>query len=76
MGSRRYVVETRSMLNDWENCWMDDEDKPVVFHSKKEAKESLDLFLKEEQEAYERGFIQDEYSLEDYRIRRVDNAKD
>ena len=76
MGSRRYVVETRSMLNDWENCWMDDEDKPVVFHSKKEAKESLDLFLKEEQEAYERGFIQDEYSLEDYRVRRVDNAKD
>ena len=76
MGSRKYVVETRSMLNDWENCWMDDEDKPVVFHSKKEAKESLDLFLKEEQEAYERGFIQDEYSLEDYRIRRVDNAKD
>jgi len=76
MGSRRYIVETRSMLNDWENCWMDDEDKPVVFHSKKEAKESLDLFLKEEQDAYERGFIQDEYSLEDYRIRRVDNAKD
>lgn len=76
MGSRRYVVETRSMLNDWENCWMDDEDKPVVFHSKKEAKESLDLFLKEEQEAYERGFIKDEYSLEDYRIRRIDNAKD
>jgi len=76
MGSRRYIVETRSMLNDWENCWMDDEDKPVVFHSKKEAKESLDLFLKEEQEAYERGFIQDEYSLEDYRVRRVDNAKD
>lgn len=76
MGSRRYVVETRSMLNDWENCWMDDEDKPVVFHSKKEAKESLDLFLKEEQEAYDRGFIQDEYSLEDYRVRRVDNAKD
>jgi len=34
------------------------------------------LFLKEEQEAYERGFIKDEYSLEDYRIRRVDNAKD
>lgn len=76
MGSRRYVVETRSMLNDWENCWMDDENKPVVFHSKKEAKESLDLFLKEEQEAYDRGFIQDEYSLEDYRVRRVDNAKD
>jgi len=64
------------MLNDWENCWMDDEDKPVVFHSKKEAKESLELFLKEEQEAYDRGFIQDEYSLEDYRVRRVDNAKD
>jgi len=76
MGSRRYIVETRSMLNDWENCWMDDEDKPVVFHSKKEAKESLELFLKEEQEAYDRGFIQDEYSLEDYRVRRVDNAKD
>jgi len=55
---------------------MDDEDKPVVFHSKKEAKESLELFLKEEQEAYDRGFIQDEYSLEDYRVRRVDNAKD
>lgn len=76
MGSRRYIVETRSMISDWENCWMDDEDKPVVFHSKREATQALAQFLKEEQEAYEKGFIADEYILEDYRVRRVDNAKD
>jgi hypothetical protein len=76
MGLRKYVVEARSMLNDWENCWIDDTNTPVVFNTKRDATQALNEFIAEEQEAFKQGYIDEDYILEDYRIRRVDNDKD
>jgi hypothetical protein len=86
MGSRRYVVEQFTLFDGWVNVWTDTEydpvteeekeAKPIVFNSKREAKEALEFFLQEEQEAYELGNIEAPYLREEFRITRVDNAKE
>ena len=41
----KYVVETR-MINSWENTWSED-DEPLVFNSKAEAKVALSELAEE-----------------------------
>lgn len=65
-----YIVETFTMIDGWVNCWHDGDDL-AVFSSRQEAVKALDEFIKD----YDLVGGADEYALEDYRIRKVEDEK-
>ena len=62
----KYIIETFTMIDGWVNTWQQD-DSPAIFTTQDEAMRALAEFNAD--------FIgsEDEYPLEDYRIRKVDD---
>lgn len=67
----RYEVQTRFWLNDWENCWTEDE-KPWYFNTAEEAQAAIDEFIEDVKQAVADGDMEEEYDPEDYRVMEVD----
>ena len=60
----KYEVQTRFTYG-WENVWMDDDNKPIVFKTKKEAKSEL----KDNVDSWNNDLnTTSKYSYDDYRI--------
>tara|TARA_R110002124_G_C8546122_1_gene478811 strand:- start:190 stop:417 length:228 start_codon:yes stop_codon:yes gene_type:complete len=60
----KYEVQTRFTYG-WENVWMDDDNKPIVFKTKKEAKSEL----KDNVDSWNNDpNTTSKYSYDDYRI--------
>ena len=60
----KYEVQTRFTYG-WENVWMDDDNKPIVFKTKKEAKSEL----KDHVDSWNNDLnTTSKYSYDDYRI--------
>ena len=62
----KFEIQTQFIYG-WENCWKCD-DKPEYFESYEQARNALDDFLEEMAQERIDGNIEDEYSIEDYRI--------
>ena len=62
-----YIVETFTMIDGWVNTWQQD-DSPAIFATQDEAMRALAEFKED-------FYIdsEDEFPLEDYRIRKVDD---
>ena len=67
----KHVIETDTFITGWANTWTDDDGYPLVFDSKEQAEKGLAGYLRDAQEAFERGDIQHLYLSEDYRISEV-----
>lgn len=63
----RYEVQTL-FINQWENCWSDEDGKPITYASEAEAQADIDDHIKSCEEAFEQGYIQDVPSRDDLRI--------
>tara|TARA_R110000851_G_scaffold149983_1_gene290732 strand:+ start:265 stop:492 length:228 start_codon:yes stop_codon:yes gene_type:complete len=60
----KYEIQTRFTYG-WENVWMDDDNKPIVFKTKKEAKSEL----KDNVDSWNNDpNTTSKYSYDDYRI--------
>lgn len=68
----RFEVQTNTICNGWVNCWTetdeDGNDTPLRFTSRESAQQELDDFFADIKQAVKNCNIEDEYSLEDYRI--------
>jgi hypothetical protein len=62
-----YIVETFTMLDGWVNCWHDGDDL-ATFATQAEALKALEDFKGDYYEDSE-----EEFPLEDYRIRKVED---
>lgn len=62
-----WIVET-AIGDSWENAWLDEDEKPVVFASIEEARLELREFLADQTEAAYSGHMGDFYDPEDFRI--------
>lgn len=65
-----WIVET-SFGGTWENSWLDEDEKPVVFDTFEEAELELREFLADQTEAAYSGHMGDFYDPEDFRITEV-----
>ena len=61
-----YIIETFTMIDGWVNTWQQD-DSPATFATQDEAMRALAEFHADYIDS------EDEYPLEDYRIRKVDD---
>lgn len=64
----KYAIQTDTFITGWANTWTDDEGYPMVFDSQEQAEKELAGYLRDAQEAFERGDIEHPYLSEDYRI--------
>ena len=62
-----YIIETFTMIDGWVNTWQQD-DSPAIFTTQDEALQALEEFKED-------FYIdsEDEFPLEDYRIRKVND---
>jgi len=65
----RWEVQMR-IGGEWENIWTEDE-KPLTFASKEEAKKELDNHFKDMEDAVKKGDMIDMDDREDFRIVRI-----
>lgn len=69
----KWVVETRFLWGDWENVWHDgEEDAITVFNSELDAINAIREFFSDLTIAG----MDDGYSLDDYRVRKLQNSPD
>jgi hypothetical protein len=67
----KYEVQTLTWLDGWVNTWSINGD-PEYFDTYEDAEFALHELLKDIHEAYEEGFMSDDYDPSDYRISIVD----
>jgi hypothetical protein len=67
-----YEVHTR-FGHTWENVWTQD-DAPLTFHSRIEAEREIAQHLADMKDAFARGDMSDDGSLDDFRIVQVEAA--
>jgi hypothetical protein len=67
----KYEVQTLTWLDGWVNTWSINGD-PEYFDTYEDAEFALHELLKDIHEAYEEGFMSDNYDPSDYRISIVD----
>ena len=69
----RWVVLTRIAGDGWISCWQDD-DQPLAFGTKREAREALDAHIWAIRSASSRGLMSDtSLSDEDYVVTTLNN---
>ena len=66
----KYTIETITFCDGWVNAWVDDDEKPVVFSTLKQAQDALKIYLFELSIEVDLGNLQD-YSPQHYRISKV-----
>ena len=67
-----WVIETFTMFDGWANTWQEGIDEPAVFATEGQARLALQEFLEEAKD----DFGEDEYVLEDYRIREISDDEE
>jgi hypothetical protein len=67
----KYEVQTLTWVDGWVNTWSINGD-PEYFDTYEDAEFALHELLKDIHEAYEEGFMSDDYDRSDYRISIVD----
>lgn len=70
LGAPRYAVETK-MMNTWENCWSDNDGKPLLFYTHKEAQEAIREHIIDCENAVADGDMMDAPTADDLRIVEV-----
>ena len=66
-----YEIQHYTLCNGWINTWTCD-DKPEYFDTYAHAKDALQEFLEDEDEAFFNGWIEDRYSADEFRIVEVE----
>lgn len=69
--SKLYEIQTYTFCDGWVNCWTDDDENPITYSSHEEAQRELEDFLRDQRESFLCGDMAEQYSREDYRIRKV-----
>ena len=67
----RYEVQTNTVCDGWVNTWTEEVDgveQPMIFATVQEAKDELDDFIADAEEAFANGDLGDPYTINDYRI--------
>ena len=63
----KYKIE-HNYIYGWDDAYLDDNEKPILFDTKKEAQADIDDLIDDVKEAVKLGHMEDEYDKEDYRI--------
>ena len=68
----QFEVQHYTLCDGWINCWTDGETgEPSVYKSYEVAKEVLDQFLRDEDEAYFNGDVESRFTADEFRIVEV-----
>ena len=74
-----FTIEEFCLFGGWTNTWYWEDDKgdtiPMIYESKKEAKDELNRFFKECNTEFVKGNIEDKPVKHDYRIVEVKHEK-
>ena len=72
---KKFEIQHYTLCDGWVNTWTDYDaegnEKPCVFDSIDDAVLALDWFLAEEEDAYKKGYVEDVYEREEFRVMEV-----
>lgn len=63
-----YQVQHFTLCDGWVNCWLDDNESPIIFSSEKKARDYLESYIQDQHECVDQGLMDYKYSIDEYRV--------
>jgi len=67
-----YIVQNRLYNDNWES-WVNDDESPIIFGSKKEALEEITDTVQTSLDSFNLGYLSEPYKKSDFRIIKLGN---